>query len=255
VGVSVSESPDLAQLGLAEKHLELTLGEVARVVLRHGHTIVYGGHLRPGGYTGFLMSEVERYGRLDSPLKLVVAWSEHRGMSLSDLTEHRESLGLFADVVHLDEHGAEVSPERERSEAPEPVVDAATALTALRSYLSTHTDARVLIGGKLSGFQGTMPGVIEEAKIALEAQQPLYLAGGFGGAAGVVAATLLDIDGLPGLHHPNVDLAPIRDAIASIGGRLPPNGLSPEENLRLATTYRPSEVATFVAAGLHRLTG
>lgn len=47
--------------------------------------------------------------------------------------------------------------------------------------MAENTDGRVLIGGKRAGFQGAMPGVLEEAIISLERSRPLYLAGGFGG--------------------------------------------------------------------------
>ena len=39
------------------------------------------------------------------------------------------------------------------------------------------------MGGKLKGYQGLWPGVLEEGVIALRAGQPLYLLGLFGGAA------------------------------------------------------------------------
>ena len=63
VGVSVSESADLRRLGLVERHLRLALGEVGRVVIRGGYSLVYGGHLDADGYTAFLQSEMDRYGR------------------------------------------------------------------------------------------------------------------------------------------------------------------------------------------------
>lgn len=254
VGVSVSESPSLPRLGLSEKHLELALGEVARVVLRGGHKLVYGGHLRDGGYTGFLASEVERYGRrTDSPLQLVVGWSEHRRMTLSELQEHRIGLQLFGDVTYLDELGNEVGMDHQRKEAAEAVDDPASALTAMRGYLADSTDARVLIGGKLQGFQGTMPGVMEEATLAVAAQQPVYLAGGFGGATGLLAATALDFDALLGWEADGVAAETFEHARAAVRSGLPPNGLSSEQNHRLATTYRPSEIAWLVATGLQQI--
>jgi SLOG-like protein len=35
--------------------------------------------------------------------------------------------------------------------------------------------------GRRKGLQGNLPGVVEEALISLDAGQPIYLAGGFGG--------------------------------------------------------------------------
>jgi hypothetical protein len=253
VGVSVSESASLPRLGLSEKHLELALGEVARVTLRSGHKLVYGGHLRDGGYTGFLASEVERYGRTDSPLQLVVGWSEHRPMTLSELQSHRDGLGLFGQVTYLDEQGHGVEANHERGEAAESVDDAGQALSAMRRYLADCTNARVLIGGKLQGFQGGMPGIVEEAALAVAAEQPVYLAGGFGGATGVLAATAFEIDSPLGWESDGVFDETFDHARDAVGSGLPPNGLSPEQNRRLATTYRPSEVAWLVSTGLQQI--
>lgn len=49
--------------------------------------------------------------------------------------------------------------------------------------MTTNTSARIVIGGKRAGFQGIMPRILEEVLFALERRQPLFLAGGFGGAA------------------------------------------------------------------------
>lgn len=254
IGVSVSESPSLPRLGLSEKHLELALGEVARVVLRSENNLVYGGHLREGGYTSFLLSEVERYGRrTDSPLQLVVGWSEHRRMTLSDLRRHRESLQLFGDITYLDEQGSEIAPEHNRGEDAETVDDAALGLTMLRTRLTDWTDARVLIGGKLEGFMGAMPGIVEEAALAVAAGQPVYLAGGFGGATGMLAAAAFDINSLIGWEGNDVPAETVNHARAAVATGLPNNGLSLEQNRRLAMTYRPSEVAWLVATGLQQI--
>jgi hypothetical protein len=58
------------------------------------------------------------------------------------------------------------------------------------------TAARVLIGGKVAGASGFLPGVFEEALLALERGQPLYVLGGFGGAAAHLAEQLLQPDQL-----------------------------------------------------------
>ena len=42
-------------------------------------------------------------------------------------------------------------------------------------------DARILLGGPLSGYAGRYPGLVEEACFALKANLPTYLIGAFGG--------------------------------------------------------------------------
>jgi SLOG cluster2 len=255
IGVSVSESADLHRLGLVERHLRLALGEVARVVIRAGHSLVYGGHLDPAGYTAFLESEMDRYGRTDRPLQLVVGWSEHRRLSLTDLRRHKDHLGLRARITYLDSNGRPIAFNTDRGEDAAPVEDVPAALTALREYLVKETDARVLIGGKERGYQGEMPGIIQEAMLAIGAGQPLYLAGGFGGATATIAALVANLEHRwpPTEHAADVDGLP--EVIERSGWTVTDNGLTEEENRRLATTHRPSEVASLVAIGLTRTFG
>ena len=253
VGVSVSESAELDRLGLVESHLRLALGEVARVIIRAGASLVYGGHLRPDGYTAFLESELERYSSADWPLHLVVGWSEHRRMSLQELEDHKNNLGLKARVTYLDPVGQKVPPDAGRGNDPESVADVSAALSALRRYLIGVTDARVLIGGKEDGFQGAMPGIVEEALLSIEAGQPLFLAGGFGGATATVASVVAGIEERWPPGERDTDL--LRETIANADWELQWNGLDAAQNQRLATTHRPSEVASLVALGLRRIRG
>ena len=58
-------------------------------------------------------------------------------------------------------------------------------LTYLRAWLTAllAPGCRICLGGKMRGYQGDVPGVIEEAGMALYARKPLYLLGGLGGAS------------------------------------------------------------------------
>lgn len=51
--------------------------------------------------------------------------------------------------------------------------------------------ARIVLGGKTSDYAGFMPGIFEEVLLSLDRRSPLYLLGGFGGAAEVLAEALL----------------------------------------------------------------
>jgi len=259
IGVSVSDSPDLARLGLSEVHLRLALGEMARVVLIGGGRLVYGGRLDPAGYTAFLQGELEKYARRDQPLVVCLAWQEHRELALAALKEAELELGLHGRITYLNSDGMPIAAADGRGEAPVSISDGATraqALTAMRHYVISETDARVLVGGRRSGFQGAMPGVIEEALIAIQAGQPVFLAAGFGGATwdaaralGLVTSEWPDLSG-PARYDA---LAALEQAAHAAGWRLDVNGLRDEENLRLAASHRPSEVASLVALGLGRL--
>jgi len=266
LGVSVSESADLARLGLTEMHFRLTLAEVARCVLVSGGYLAYGGHLEPQGYTTFLVHELERYGRRDRALKICLAWSEHRKLALSALAAEKDNLGLLAELVYLDPSGSPVGVDTERGEEPPQDLDAETirrSLTGLRRYMARTTQGRLLIGGRRTDFQGDMPGLLEEALCAVEARQPLYLAGGYGGITHDIAVALGvdDAKWVPNLNTGHTDarvlaaMEKLIHALRSSRGQSLENGLSREENQQLATCHRPSEIATLVSLALGRRLG
>lgn len=261
--LSASESPDFERLGLLDIHFRLALGEIARSVLVGGGKLAYGGHLDPSGYTAYLVKELHRYSRRDQPLLICLPWSEHRRVDLSFLSKQKDELGLFGEIVCLDPEGKQVKPESGRSEAASPESDTDTqqrGLTAMRKHVAGRCDGLVVLGGKKAGFQGRIPGILEEALCFLQAKKPVYLAGGFGGAA-LVAAGSIDpgsatwfplsateaID--PRLTH---GLDEIKGLVAGRGWAALDNGLSEDENRRLAATHRPSEIAALVSLGLGR---
>jgi hypothetical protein len=264
LGISVSQSPDLLRLGLLEAHFRLALGEIARCVLVSGGDLAYGGHLQPDGYTAFLIRELERYSRRDRPMRVCLAWTEHRKMSLSEIQSETRRIGLYGEIVSLDPDGNVINPADGRDEAPPPPVDEASrerSLTSLRRYMAHNTCGRVLIGGRRDGFQGDMPGLLEEALFSLEQGQPIYLAGGFGGITYDIALELglHDSDWLPTLNNaPAPDERLVRgmtklvESAKATGRRSLENGLNRDENHRLAASHRPSEIAALVSVGLGR---
>lgn len=227
----------------------------------------YGGHLQASGYTVFLVSELRRYGRRDRPLLVCLPWSVHRQMMLTELRAADKDLGLYGKVVYLDVDGQEMKPEADRSADAAPEADpvrVARGLTSLRRYMTAQTRGRVLIGGRRTGFQGSMPGLVEEALVALEANQPLFLAGGFGGITldMIRAVEPSFAEWLPpfaGAPQPDAradkSIEAMVAAASGQGWRCFNNGLSVDECRQLAATHRPSEIATLVSVGLGRLAG
>lgn len=263
MGISVSESPDLLRLGLLESHFRLALGEITRCILIAGGRLAYGGHLRPDGYTSFLLGELERYSRRDRPLRVCLAYSEHRRMTLDDIERQKRRLGLNGEIVCLNSAGEPIAANFERDNEPFEV-DAEQrkqSLTSLRRHMIEQTHGRVLIGGKRRDFFGAMPGLLEESIMACERGQPLYFAGGFGGITWDIARAL-DIDKgdwfQPLPSEPATDprvldgLQRLNAAARKTNHQSLDNGLTAEENRRLAATHRPSEIAALLSIGLGR---
>lgn len=141
-------------------------------------------------------------------------------------------------------------------------------------------DARIVLGGKVEGYRGFIPGIFEEALLSLEKRRPLYLLGGFGGATEVLAEALLadpsaalpdalqevpspallkDTDGLLAsacLRDTSTLLRALREAIHAAQGQLAKalnNGLDEADNRRLLTTRDMREALGLVHKGLAQL--
>lgn len=258
LGISASDSPDLDRLGLTETHLRIALGEVARAALVAGGQIAYGGHLDPGGYTSFLVHECERYGARNQPFTGYVPWTVHARLSGDEIRDLRRSIGLLGQYVYLDIEGSVIDDRENRPPGDESFGPETTkrALSGLREHMTDHTDARVVLGGKRAGYQGRMPGVIEETILSVRSRRPVFVAGGFGGAASDVAVGLgLDPDGWLGVadRREDADIAELLRAADDSGWVCTANGLTVEQNRRLAASYRASEIASLVVAGLTNL--
>ena len=83
-------------------------------------------------------------------------------------------------------------------------VRAAAHLFRMRWQSGVRCRARVLLSGKTEDYQGRMPGIIEEAVVAIALRQPIYVLGGFGGAAALLGELL----GLASWIHSPVPLQP-----------------------------------------------
>jgi hypothetical protein len=255
VAISVSESDDLARLGLDSAHLDLAVAELTRAIVIAGGIVVYGGSIG-WGFTDIVLDEAERYGSITGAFEHYVPYTEHSGVPHDDLEAYGRGLSVKARVRLLDANGAARSvAEASTASFARGDVDSSDALSAMRRSTSEVSDARVILGGKVAGFAGAFPGVAEEAALTAAQGKPLYIAGGFGGAAtlvGRVAHPHLYAwlpDGLPAGVAPEVEAA-VSDLLPD---RFVDDGLAVDERALLAQTNRPSDVATLSILGLSRL--
>lgn len=254
VGISVSESADLSRLGLSPAHCELAVAELARAIFIAGGRVVYGGRLVEPGYTEIFLDELTRYREDRDVLTLCVPETEHRRLSDDELIRRRDTLSVSAELVCLNEIGERIDIDDRPPMSP--TVSAPAALSAMRHFVTRICDARVVVGGQLRGYQGAMPGVIEEALLTARASKPIYVAGGFGGAAAAVSVAIGSDDGTwfppqyPQGAEENVDRL---TELAEMRASLAPDGLSSKERKQLAVSHRPGDISSIIATGLGRL--
>ena len=225
----------MAAFGLGAGHLRHAMAELALFLLSSGKTLVYGGDLRDQGFTELLFQLVLRYRRAgDHSAKVVdyLAWPVHIRMKIDELASRARSTSHLAQLVLLRKHG-EVLTMKGRQALPshEPDdVEWATGLTGMRQTMRSHSDARVVLGGRVEGYKGRMPGIAEEALLSLESQQPVFLAGGFGGCARDIAETLGLVDTWAGSRP----AWPCRQEFERYQDHDLRNGLTVDENRLLA---------------------
>lgn len=256
IGVSVSSSPDLAVLGFMNEHLDDMLAELAVFLLATGTDIAYGGDLRTrrnGGFTELLFELVGRYQRRGQTLTRVAnyfAWPVHISMTAEYLEEVAAAVAPAARLVLVGPDGAPMSPE-ERRTLPSRTPDDKEwhlGLTAMRQVMRDNTSARVVVGGQVENYKGKMPGIAEETLLSLHAGQPVFLVGGFGGCARDIAEAV-------GLIKPwnGVRSWPGRRLFEDYSEAALGNGLTAEENRKLADTPYIGQAVNLVMIGLYRL--
>jgi hypothetical protein len=268
--------------GIAAEHLNDATVFLARALIGMGAAIAYGGDFRERSFTSLLA-------------RLVLDYNETARRNADFLHCY-----LGATVTASGDRPAHTAHSMRRSpnallSAPigdVPLHRKALHFSDLRRAMTIETQARVILGGNSvpksrdpKGYGGRFPGVVEEAWRSLESGAPLYVAGGFGGAAELVVAALerdeppplltdatwagdQEWDALAKAIDEDPDTAKLglpksqeamAEAIRSLGARrlasdeaaLAWNGLTVEENRVLFHTRDPLTLTALVAKGLN----
>ena len=287
LGISMALADDLASIGLSPTHLECAVAEVSQMMLIGGGSLLYAG--APGTHVPDLTTaimdtvssytaSVKAYTHLSGDpeqhdihpgdmFSLAVPYVVlNTSESIKRLDEAANHFSGYASILVLDENGLKIEDFDDLPPWQGDSNETARALHHIRQALPQYCDARLLIGGKTrrqstdipNGYIGNFPGIVEEALYTLRAAQPLYIAGGFGGAAALLARELgLGRD----LPVPDEALAEIklcdayRKAVDEIKERFDPTrtGLNDDDLRCLATTQRASELGALTAKGLASL--
>jgi len=287
LSISASAGEDLNGLGITNRHLESVVAEVAQLTLISGGCISYAGSV--GTHTPDLTDSVlqvikkyiedakldqhrvygqERYGLTPihpgTMFNLTVPCTNITSEeSLQRLVHLKNDFASTGQICVINEHGNEVALEDAQVWDASSAVRTSNALSRIRSSLHAFTHARLVIGGKTvpkseqhpNGYLGHIPGIIEETLEALNNQQPVYIAGGFGGAAAVLAYEIGLTDKLPISQHALdaiMNNSTCRNAICRIKELYTATSLYLEADdiEKLTTTQRASELAGLVIKGL-----
>ena len=205
ISVSLGDPVEERALGLSSVlHLQDATRIIARQALASGATLVYGGALdmkagQPGQLTEALFEMVGAYNRSGlmsaPPLVNYAAWPWTEEVDKDWLAARLEMLEVDRRPRPADLQDPDPVPGPGKflrlAKTPYGGYVLARSLSAMREALVAQTNARVILGGKPHTFMGIIPGIIEEALLTIRKQRPLYVMGGFGGAAGLVAKAIL----------------------------------------------------------------
>lgn len=276
IAISISESPDSSSLGIGKAMFEDLSVELARHLLVSGAHLVYGGDLRPGGFTELFKDLAYQYGiyEKDKTLKNYftnyLAWPIYIGMTPATQAEYKScrvhcQKAAIPDIIPVALRDLMVPPT-----TVENMYYWAESLRAMRQEMESHIDARIILGGRITGFKGYMPGLYEEATYAAKANHPLFLLGGFGGASARLIQLIKGETSSEELfaeccsNHSYQDFVSYLDKekeemnfkaldVFSNNMDVLKNGLSKEDNERLFVTTNVTEIIALILKGLRSL--
>ena len=214
IALSMSESTDVASCGLDPLHLEGCMLDLSRYLLIQGSTLAYGGHLGAEGYTQKLFELVRSHNGLEGvkPFERIV---NHRGWPLPRLdVEQLARLNQVSKTIELPrppDVDDKLHPDFVREpeffpadQSPEHRFAWARGMTEMRIFQSdpvrSGVAARIALGGKFGPtlkvadggtqkeqwYVSRIPGVLEETVLSIQAGQPVFLIGAFGGVAKLI---------------------------------------------------------------------
>ncbi len=240
VGLSVSDSADLAGLGFGREHMREVLLRIAQSALRARANLAYGGNFKHDSFTRdliLLINEEQHEDISDQEHWSGILYNHSPWPYYEDITDEDEAEYIDAcRFIKITREMAGIIPgELEKDDADRvpaglEVVHKAIVLSAMRRFMALGltletaapgiketippVSARVLIGGKTQEFTGMLPGLYEEALYCLEKRAPLFLVGGFGGAAANLAGY---IDKSLDVRSAELDLEHLRNSTPALG--------------------------------------
>lgn len=277
IGVSISESDNLSELGYGVAHLRDAIVEITRYILAAGGNVAYGGDMRQGGFTELIFDLLVYY-RGDKELQPSERFYSYLAYPISTtLTLQKEAelkqIVSFRKVAPPEDLILENPTEFIPPNSTENLYIWTRCLTQMRQQMESACDARIFIGGRTRGFKGKSPGILEELLIAIQYKHPIYLVGAFGGVTKDIIDLLKghQVDIFSNEHyfdntsykdlllhynaiHPEdaINYNTYSKLLQSIGlnGIAELNGLSIEDNLRLTNTPHISEAVFLILKGL-----
>jgi hypothetical protein len=196
VGISISDSEDLESLGYGQEHLDEAMDAIVAHLLISDFKIAYGGILTDtkSGFTQRMFNLVQKY--IDfKDISWDTAINEQKIYMVNylawpyylEVDKIKESeLAAFACIERIIPPSYIDRNSEAHREDKNPIglaLAKSECISAMRVTMNSEISARILIGGKVKGYSGILPGLVEEFILANEAGLPIFLVGAFGGCS------------------------------------------------------------------------
>lgn len=253
VAISIGDAPDRHKLGYPAREVQRALFTVCGAFVRGGARISYAGDFRADGFTVQMYRHLaSAYAdREEKPFRHFVPEPVLRRTSFADLVGSLQECQSVADtIVFLGDEAIPVrasdgallcgtgSPRRRLADANaydgwlsgSSLVSPEAAYSFARRQQSEMSDARVAMGGKMGlidlssdAYEGVMPGVAEEAILALQSGKPWVPLAAYGGATRdiAIALGLLDTSGRTPRGQQTKSYDPAIGAAGALSSRIP----------------------------------
>ena len=202
VGTSISDAPveGFANHHIHSDYLVRLTQDLARHLLARSATLLYGGDLRPDGFTEFILDEArilkDRLEEAAPHVENHLAWPLH--VSDPEMTAWRAKYQQVMKTVEYDIADDVANGIDKRVFLPHSTSRNryiwSRCLTEMREQSISSSTARICAGGRLTGYKGKMPGILEEIVLTFNEKKPIFLLGAFGGVVGDVCKLLLTSD-------------------------------------------------------------
>ncbi|WP_027579337.1 hypothetical protein [Bradyrhizobium sp. Ai1a-2] len=254
IAISIGNSPDREKLGFPEREVQRVLLTICTALIRESCTILYAGDLRPGGYTltMFKFLTGTYAGQGVTPFINVLPEPVVRRLNFQMLMDSARAAHGVAKIMlaaggalHpvqriggdllIGERGADRQTIRDQAQlstwlAQHPVAGTADGFSFARQAVTSMVQGRVAMGGKMGvigrandQYEGSMPGIAEEAILSIEAGHAFIPLAAFGGATRDVAVALGLL--LPDAKTPRGEQAPsysqAMDRLQQLQDRIP----------------------------------
>lgn len=190
IGLSISESIDIEKVGFSEVHFQDSLVELARYLLACGANLAYGGDVKYEGtfnYAEILFDLIENFSQefKDEDVRVINYICYPLYKRIPDEIKARYIKRVI--FKNIDPSEIDISNDNWqvtiKGQSVKDLYTWAVSLNEMRIKMNNDLYARIVMGGKVTGFKGKYPGIVEEVMLSLKSNKPTYLIGAYGGAA------------------------------------------------------------------------